>query len=352
MKISFEVFEEKEGGEEEKRWTEMAVLLLCGLPAAGKSTLAKKLIEKAREEYDVEHVEFDQVEMMLRKNHGLREVEVEAGKKREEDGDGEKERRMWKMTRKRAYEKVNGLIGMAQSSEESGRKVVVLVDDTLHLKSMRRSYWKLAEKHAVGCGIIFLDIDVETAVRRNKQRYLTKDSSSQGCRMVMETTIRKLGEEMEVPRGTEFNANRERVPILQLRMDEDAFSETQLSEIKQMILFCLGNPLQRISSPQALDAKVVEAARQQTKTDETHQLDLYLRKRIGGLITHLLSTKSYQQSNEAKCDIARFVHMEKKHFLKQLKVTLTKLEIDQFIESTKARFLDDDKANRGDSVPC
>lgn len=123
----------------------VVVANLCGAPATGKSSLAAHLREVLRSEADVFYISYDRIERSRYENAGQKVLW---------------ERETWRWTRIHAIRVLSDLLQLLVSGEEgklsedvlafpSGNQdrklAVVIVDDTMHLRSMRHSVMKLCQ---------------------------------------------------------------------------------------------------------------------------------------------------------------------------------------------------------------
>jgi tRNA uridine 5-carbamoylmethylation protein Kti12 len=142
------------------------LVLLCGLPGAGKSTLARsvatalgshgeiqsKFSAETGSEPRVTIVSFDEVEQRIAEeladgaSADAEELQLEA----------------WRQSRKEATHEV-------ECALRDGANVVV-VDDNLYYRSMRYSFCQLARRLRIGLCMLFLDCDPAEARRRNAAR--------------------------------------------------------------------------------------------------------------------------------------------------------------------------------------
>lgn len=116
----------------------MLLLLVCGLPGAGKTTLARRAAEQqavvasaAASDWRLQRLSFDDL---------FRADTV--------DGD-EFDPVMWKRCQREMAERVRSSQAQAQeSSTASGQRVVLLVDDNFQLRSLRKRFARLATEGA------------------------------------------------------------------------------------------------------------------------------------------------------------------------------------------------------------
>lgn len=123
----------------------VVVVNLCGAPATGKSTIAGHLLEVLRPEAGVFYISYDR---------------IERGKYEKSEQKPLWERETWRWARIHAIHILSDLLQTLRSDGEGGiaedilsypasnrenKPNVVIVDDTMHLRSMRHSVMKLCQ---------------------------------------------------------------------------------------------------------------------------------------------------------------------------------------------------------------
>ncbi|CAO4368604.1 unnamed protein product [Caenorhabditis nigoni] len=141
----------------------MSVILLMGIPGAGKSTLRRRL-SSAHPEL-IESTSFDDFRRQTRsaENSSAREVRKSF----------EREFQISAISRHKCY----------------------LIEDIFHLKSMRRKFRKIAKNRLLEFGVVFLECTSSEAIRRDSRR---NSDERQG-----ETTILKIFDALEIPENSE-----------------------------------------------------------------------------------------------------------------------------------------------------
>lgn len=185
-----------------------ALCLLCGLPAAGKSSLAQHLLDVGPSRLQaalgvpgvrVWHVCFDAM---------MAALEVEAGAS---SFDPE----LWHASRRRALEAVRshfcggdaavdgaalrtigGVMHNSSGDDTSTACLDVLVlDDNMHYRSMRRAYFRVAREARLSYCTLSLPVALEDAVNR--------DANRPASQRVGRVTIEQMAETLQVlPRAT------------------------------------------------------------------------------------------------------------------------------------------------------
>lgn len=179
--------------------TKNVVVILCGLPASGKSTIAGKLKSERSEAVHV--VDYDVINRRLMKE----------GEMDEQGFDPE----VWRKSRQLAVEEMRTVLGRAVES------TVVIMDDNNFLRSMRKTVCKAAweEKTAV-CGV-FVECPLGECLERNSERRFR----------VPQGVITGMLEVLEPPRVGDGEEDGEvgwerKIPVVHVSSNgEDALSE-------------------------------------------------------------------------------------------------------------------------------
>lgn len=193
------------------------LLVVMGLPAAGKSTLARAL--------DGIHVRFD------------------------DDLDDDFDVERWHESRRASLNRVRAALATDAK--------LVIADDNCQYRSMRHTLFKLARDASCAFATVFVDVDVEEALRRNARR----DDK------VPEVTIRRMASQLEPP---DPSSSWERHSIVS--SDVDAVYELVRRAESE------GPP------PKPLSDEQRDEDRRQTKLSKAHAFDLGMRKLVGDVV--------------------------------------------------------------------
>uniref|UniRef100_A0A7S3DG17 Uncharacterized protein n=1 Tax=Palpitomonas bilix TaxID=652834 RepID=A0A7S3DG17_9EUKA len=142
------------------------ILLLCGLPGAGKSTAglhADDVIKSVGAESKL--ISFDGIESQIKreqlKDPAVFDVQV------------------WNEARRIAKEQVRSCCNANHAQD-----LVLIVDDNMHYRSMRREYYRLARDYGCPFLLIYVHSDPEVAWERNSARVEGRIPSDTFWRMV------------------------------------------------------------------------------------------------------------------------------------------------------------------------
>lgn len=152
------------------------VVLVCGLPAAGKSTLCRALDSRLRCQFSachVEHLSFDEVLA--------------------QDGDSEASfsPERWRESRGRAVQACESFLQRPIAGDQVSS--VLILDDNFYYRSMRRQFVRLctAVSPPAMTLTVHLEVPLETALRRNLLR--------EGSRRVPDSVIVRMHRRFEAP---------------------------------------------------------------------------------------------------------------------------------------------------------
>lgn len=171
---------------------------------------------------------------------------------------------------------------------ETGR-VLVILDDTMHLRSMRRECWQLARAASSAYVQICVVCSLKQALNRNSQR----PPGSQ----IPEHVIAKAATSFEDPRYSSCEWDRNTIVI------ENESFEADLSSVWHQILYAWREPAPKLFDHEA-ERRRVDRARVATANDSIHQLDLRMRRMLSQTLT-LASTSTAKASMAAQLNVKR-----------------------------------------------
>lgn len=242
------------------------ILVMCGLPGAGKSYWASRLhasaISRKEDEAgfddEVRYVEFDA---------------VEAGLLREASGnDNSDPLDIWHNARVMALEQAQSIL--REEVAERRRRVVVVLDDNMYYASMRREAYQLAARHGVGYGCMHVATPLDVALAQNKAR--------PAGRSVTEEVIRRMHTKLQVPdpNTRSWEANTVTIGNISALETQDDEAET-LRKFWTVIERGYETPATIVQISSAAEEAAKEEARQQTRDSLLHATELMLREIVG-----------------------------------------------------------------------
>ena len=182
------------------------VILFGGLPASGKSTLARNIQEyyymlNNNTNKKVIHLEYDA-------------LEDEIVSKQQQQDEGEDRILAWNQARYVAVQNLERIIAKHQKDDDMDNNndnhdetsLVILLDDNFHLRGMRkqihRKLLNIKNRHDknIRFGIIWMDTDLEMCLERNSNRQQQpQQPQPQQRRNIEKHVIQKMNRVMELP---------------------------------------------------------------------------------------------------------------------------------------------------------
>ncbi|XP_075950031.1 L-seryl-tRNA(Sec) kinase [Anarhichas minor] len=291
--------------------------VLCGLPAAGKSTLAREVLSTAAQRgWRASVVPYD--DLILEHAFQTRVVETDCVKREETHTE-------WKLHRqavlrcveqflekpqvlaelpdsrrinRAAWERcIQALLqpGALDRSQADQPPLLFLLDDNFYYPSMRYEVYQLARKYSLGFCQVYLQCDLESCISRNRTR------SEPIPTEVISEMVKRL--ESPNPQKNSWETN-----SISLNTTDD-LSQCDVQRVMELISSSLSHPL----SPAEDDTEQKEADRLKCATSVVHQTDQACRRHISeamktarenqALPEHMRSLAA--QLNESK---ATFLH--------------------------------------------
>ncbi len=253
-----------------------SVVLLAGLPASGKSTLARKLDERFNADSNDAFCDRPNVEDNSRKLIHIEYDELEddmlPSVQSEEDGSectedealGIRQREAWNNARLSAVQEMEKKIQQLFTCDTQG-SVIILMDDNFHLRGMRKQIHRLLLKYKpIRFGILHLTTPLEVCLERNLMR--------SGRRRIPSHVIEKMEASFEPPRVAW------EVSSTKMIHDGDVSDNTRFDEIVEFVRSC--PEIVDLPSDE-VDFEKQAADRAKTRENEAHGLDKLLRSNVG-----------------------------------------------------------------------
>jgi len=221
------------------------VILMGGLPASGKSTLARRLVaafsgdEKGTERRAI-HLEYDAFEDSI------------AAQKSEQQSP-----EAWNQARRATVTQLEDhLRNQFASSNDKDPPLLILMDDNFHLRGMRKQIHRLLLNFKpVNFGVIWMQTPLETCLDRNRRR----------ARQIPEHVLQKMNENLEPPRTGWEN--------YWLPVGDGTSFQTIVSFVESCA--------EIVDLPEKVDEAQQEADRQITMQSQSHNWDKLLRSWVG-----------------------------------------------------------------------
>ncbi|XP_028287783.1 L-seryl-tRNA(Sec) kinase [Parambassis ranga] len=294
--------------------------VLCGLPAAGKSTLARKIFSTAAQSgWRVTVVPYD--DLIPERAFRIRAEEESSVKLQEMHTE-------WKLHRQAVLlcieqflmnpevPQSSSLINSTaweqciQALQPHGLKadhapLLFLLDDNFYYPSMRYEVCQLARKRLLGFCQVYLQCDRESCISRNQSR----------CQPIPTEVIEEMVKRLESPNPQKNSWEKNSISL----NAADSLSECDFQRVMDLISSALSNPL----SPAEDNTEQKEADRLKCANSVVHQADQACRR----LVSEAMKTAKENQSqpehmrslaaqlNESK---ATFLHDLRKQVLQEV----------------------------------
>lgn len=265
----------------------MFIVLLCGLPGSGKSTVARELVRLYRSlGHESEVVSYD---------------ERQAEPSQWDDS-------TFKSARSASLQELE------QRLDTLGSDSVVVVDDIMYLKSMRREVYVLGRKRCVPVVVITVSTELSTALARNAQR--------DPPQRVDEASILRISERFEAPSSHAADRlhfvidNNCGVGAAERERELDALVEEIHSIVQQLppLLAQRVAELAALAAAQAQAKATIDAA----AVSVLQEFDLALR----AITASIMQTLSRQAPQEAKRQAAAALSETKRMLLLEAREAL------------------------------
>jgi len=295
------------------------LLVFCGLPAAGKTTIARRLVQFLQQRdvgerrvtpaIRVHHVCFDDIEADL----------IVDSSTETPDSPATFEPTIWKAARERAYTQIEELLQSRQDSsgppkegcflagEPSGRQTedstnteyhLIIADDNMYYRSMRRSLFLRARTYGAAFVQLYVPMDVTEAVANNKQR-------PSSVVQVSEATIERMASLIEVPDGDTYSWELNTITTNLATTSEDLWRTTWDTWGQAPCLLPSAEELlkQKEQGTAANDANMM------------HQLDLHMRKLVSQTMSAALAVAGPSASNQLRASWAKTLNEERRRIM-------------------------------------
>jgi len=238
------------------------VVLVCGLPGAGKSSLLSRFVVASSEDADedgaasvatsITIIEYDRVQqetLLLEQQSSSSSSETAAAAAATERLDA------WRASRVVALERLRSALLQQQQQQQTHSHSWILLDDNFYLRSMRKQVYQTCQQALmysnnnnnninIHFGIAWLDTAVEDCVRRNQER-------SAAARMVPETVIRRMHQRFQVP-SSQFHWERNVV-----RLNGSSADSAVQESVQQLRHFCNQLQLQQPEHESSSSSRVL-----------------------------------------------------------------------------------------------
>lgn len=283
------------------------VVLLCGLPASGKSTLAHWLLTSCQDsKTTVHHIEYDAVEGTLLEEK-MANLTSQKPSGQEERWNDEFSREIWKQSRSHSLELLKKRLDLhaTKTTTQHNKQQLIIMDDNFHLRSMRREVFRICQEcvaendsTTIFFVILWLDVCKETCLQRNYKR----------TRKVPDDVIERMHETLEAPGKESFERCFLRVHDVHSLWDpfKELSSSTPscLSDIQHFIFRDSQKSYAPVLPPSPpIDTELLEEERKKTRESWLHSWDQRLRLWVGNVAR--ISRQDTPKANQARKELLK-----------------------------------------------
>ena len=287
------------------------VVLMCGLPAAGKSTLAARMMSelsvnscsdgRTSEELRPQHnrvvlIDYDDIANAIATSDAPGSSDIPPVPDNTSFVDADL--KAWRESRKAALSKLEyTLMTMTNTTlDNDDGNLLVVLDDNFHLRSMRRDVYKVCQKilssddadakkrstcrRRIGFSVIMVDTPLEICLQRNASR--------KGKARIPDDTIRNMAARLERPvTDTKDYMRKFEVNSICIEVTDSSTPYDMYDENKERILACINQSLDDPVIPpkkeNILDPEVLRIERERTLKNRVHRIDKLLRTLVGAV---------------------------------------------------------------------
>ncbi|XP_017294016.1 L-seryl-tRNA(Sec) kinase [Kryptolebias marmoratus] len=323
--------------------------VLCGLPAAGKSTLARRIVGTAGElGWRAAVVPYDD----LIPEQAFQTEVLEDGIKLQEMHTNWKSHRQAvlhsigqflerldvvaqvqssSLINSAAWERCTQALLQPEDSKSDGTPLLFLLDDNFFYPSMRYEVYQLARKYSLGFCQVYLQCDLESCISRNHSR----------SKPVPTAVIQEMEKRLESP-----NPQKNFWEIQSISLNTtDSVSKCDIQKVMELISSALKHPL----SPVEDNTEQKDTDRLRCATSVVHQADQACRRLISEAMRaardHRVPSDQMRslaaQLNEAK---ATFLHNLQKQFLQEVPfIQEEDVDVEQVVKRVVGSIFDEQK---------
>lgn len=229
----------------------ICLVILVGIPGAGKTVLSKYISEKLLDEKTkIFNISYD-------------DYETKECYKTE----------LYKSFRTKIYKEVETLVKNLNDCNNliENSRFIIVIDDNMYYRSMRRCYFNLAKQFTTGFCQIYVECRLEIALRRNKTR--------NAANFISETVITEMASKIEPPT---INSSWESY-YCYINSEQD-YSLQDFQIINNLVN-------KAIESPEKLE--LTDMDKKYNHASFIHSVDLLLRKCINNLLKEAVRNKKH-----------------------------------------------------------
>ena len=263
--------------------TSATVLLMCGLPGSGKSTLVQRLSISSMHYERTEVIDYDHIAAEIEQSKAT-ETQQSHQPPQEQIIFSSHDLEAWRQSRIHALHKLKDTLQSHFTSDVfTNTSLLVIMDDNFHLKSMRREIFRACQEvladhnSTIGFVTLYVSTPLEVCLEQNKQR--------EGKQRVPDSVIQKMAAAIEPPDPSKPYGSFEK---FYLTIDNHGRTADEvLEQIQKCLKESLSSPIPLKNEVSAEEAAQLESERARQREDtlkcELQRIDQLLRKLVGAV---------------------------------------------------------------------
>lgn len=290
-----------------------SILLLCGLPGSGKSTIARDAAHVYRKCADVEASVTQKDKVVI--------IDYDAIAEKESNGAGfdnssgsqftSNDLEAWRKSRITALDLLKNTLSVHFSSaNKDDSTLLVVMDDNFHLRSMRREVYRACQDFLatapdaiISFSIAYISVPLHVCLARNDLR--------EGKHHIPSHVITRMDATIEPPDVSKPYASFEKFHITIRNTSQNEIGRNIFDDIEQCINESLQSPIRAKKECSAEEMAQIEQERERQRVEtfkcKMQRIDLLLRKLVGAV--GRADKKRSKEANETRKDIIGSVKM-------------------------------------------
>ena len=302
-----------------------SILLLCGLPGSGKSSVAQNIVQaysKCGDDDDSVGVKED--EFSLTQNDKVVIIEydaIEQDIRQQQKFDGKCSSQFtsddldaWGKSRITALNVLKNTLSdhfCGSDNDNHASSLLIILDDNFHLRSMRRDIYRAcqdfltaASEAIISFSVAYIKTPLHVCLERNNKR--------SGKQHIPHDIITRMDANIEPPDDSKPYTSFERFHVTIDNTISDEFIQEMLHNIDQCVKNALQSPVEAKKELTAEEIAQIqkerEFQRQQTNKCQVQRIDLLLRRLVGAV--GKVDKKRSKEANDTRKVIIEKVRLE------------------------------------------
>lgn len=301
-----------------------SILLLCGLPGSGKSSVAQNIVQTYRKFRDDDDRVGVKDEVSLTQNDKVVIIEydaIEQDIRQQQTFDGKYSSQFtsddldaWRKSRITALNVLKNTLSdhfCGSDNDNHASSLLIILDDNFHLRSMRRDIYRACQDFITAASDAIISFSV-AYIKTPLHVCLERNNLRRGKQHIPPDIITRMDATIEPPDDSKPYASFERFHVIIGNTTSDEFNHKMLHNIDQCIKNALQSPIEAKKELTAEEIaqiqKEKELQRQQTNKCQVQRIDLLLRRLVGAV--GKVDKKRSKEANDTRKVITEKLRLE------------------------------------------